>query len=416
MKAELQKTHFLTDGASLAGPDPLEILQELVAIPSVNPCGADLSGATYFEHGMTRWLTRFFSQLGTPFEVQEVADGRCNVVARLDVDPAAPTIMLEAHQDTVPVDGMTIAPFQPVLKGGRLYGRGACDVKGGMAAMLAAFARLATERPDGCANVIMACTCDEEFGATGARHLARSWRNDDRSESFLTSPPDFCIVAEPTDLNIIVAHRGVVRWKLQTLGLACHSSRPHEGVSAIYAMAEVIQALQKYAGELPERVGEHPLCGAPTLSIGRIVGGTSVNIVPHECEIEIDRRTSPGERSDQVLTELEAYLRGQTSVDFVMHPPWIDADSLADDQDPRWVDRLLQQIQAISGPREKLGAWYCTDASSLAAAGAQAVVYGPGSIAQAHTADEWIEIEQLRQACETYYQFCLRPIDMQSPA
>src|SRR5690606_6813753 len=106
----------------------------------------------------------------------------------------------------------------------------------------------------------------------------------------------------------------------------------------------------------------------------------------------------PGERSDQVLTELEAYLRQQTSVDFVMHAPWIDADSLADDQDPVWVDRLMQQITAISGPREKVGAWYCTDASSLAAAGAPSVVYGPGSIAQAHTADEWIEIEQLRQA------------------
>lgn len=415
VKTEHRKTLSFNGTASIAEPDPLEILQELVAIPSVNPCGADLVGSQFLEYGMTRWLIQFFKQLGVPYEVQEVANGRCNVVARLDFDPAAPTIMLEAHQDTVPVDGMTIAPFTPVIKGGRLYGRGSCDVKGGMSAMLAAFARLAIERPAGCANVLMACTCDEEFAATGVRHLARSWNGADLNESFLTSPPDFCIVAEPTDLNIIVAHRGVVRWKLQTLGVACHSSRPHEGVSAIYAMAEVIQALQKYALELPQRVGEHPLCGSPTLSVGRITGGTSVNIVPHECEIEIDRRTSPGERSDQVLAELESYLREQTSVDFVMHAPWIDADSLADDQDPVWVDQLMQQITAISGPREKVGAWYCTDASSLAAAGAPSVVYGPGSIAQAHTADEWIEIEQLRQACETYYQFCLSPIATQLP-
>lgn len=410
VKAELAKTPSYRGPQLLTQLDPLEILQQLVAIPSVNPCGGEDAGAIFFEYDLTRWLIRFFSQLGVPYEVQDVADGRCNVIARLENDPDAPTIMLEAHQDTVPVDGMTIAPFKPTLKNGRLYGRGACDVKGGMAAMLAAFARLATERPAGCANVVMACTCDEEFTATGARHLARSWNSVDPCESFLTGPPDFCIVAEPTDLNVIVAHRGVVRWKIQTRGLACHSSRPHEGRSAIYAMAEVIQALQKYAAELPARVGEHPLCGAPTLSIGRIVGGTSVNIVPHECEIEIDRRTSPGERSDQVLQELEAYLRQETTADFVMLPPWIDADALADVQDPQWVDRLLEQIAAVSGPREKVGAWYCTDASSFAAKGVPSVVYGPGSIAQAHTADEWIEVEQLHQACETYYQFCLSPV------
>ncbi|MCC9608937.1 M20 family metallopeptidase [Blastopirellula sp. JC732] len=416
MKVELRKKPKFVGAEFFSDADPLEILQQLIAIPSVNPCGGEAAGPIFYEHGMTRWLIQFFTQLGTPYEVQEVADGRCNVIARLDFDPDAPTIMLEAHQDTVPVDGMTIAPFVPELKEGRLYGRGACDVKGGMAAMLAAFARLATERPAGCANVIMACTCDEEFSATGARHLGRSWHSAEPADSFLTGPPDFCVVAEPTDLNVIVAHRGVVRWKLQTLGLACHSSRPHEGRSAIYAMAEVIQALQKYAAELPQRVGVHPLCGAPTLSIGKIVGGTSVNIVPHECEIEIDRRTSPGERTDHVLEELEAYLRQETNVEFVMLPPWIEADSLADDQDPRWVDRLLQQIEAVSGPREKVGAWYCTDASSFAAAGAPSVVYGPGSIAQAHTADEWIEVEQLRQACETYYQFCTSPVVTEIPA
>lgn len=386
--------------------DPLEILQQLIAVPSVNPMGEDLSGPEYFEQGMTRWLVDFFQQLGVPYEVQEVSDGRCNVIARLETSPAAPTVMFDAHQDTVPVVGMTIEPFQPVLKEGRLYGRGACDVKGGMAAMLAAFARLAREQPAGSANVIMSCTCDEEYTATGARHLARSWQ---QGGSRVATPPDVCIVAEPTDLNVIVAHRGVIRWKIRTIGRACHSSRPEEGHNAIYDMAQVIHALQRYAHELPARVGKHRLCGPPTLSVGKIAGGTSVNIVPHQCEIEIDRRTIPGEDSQRVLRELEIYLREQTDAHFEMLPPWIDADSLSDDLNQELADRLLHHIQAISGPRERQGAWYGTNASCFSVKGVPAVVYGPGSIAQAHTADEWIEVEQLHQACETYYQFCLNP-------
>ncbi|MFI4877076.1 MAG: M20 family metallopeptidase [Blastopirellula sp. JB062] len=417
MKAPLTNPPTSPAGAAASLElDPVEILQELIAIPSVNPMGKECSGAEYFEFGMTSWLVDFFRRLDVEYEVQEVTEGRCNVVARLNADEDAPTIMLDAHQDTVPVDGMTIAPFAPVIKEGRLYGRGACDVKGGMAAMLTAFARLATERPAGRANVIMSCSCDEEFSAQGARFLAKRWQDAGATDSLVSSPPDFCVVAEPTDLNVIVAHRGVVRWKVETRGIACHSSRPHEGRSAIYDMAQVIQALQRYADDLPRRVGAHPLCGTPTLSVGRILGGTSVNIVPEHCEIEIDRRTSPGERADQVWKEIDVYLRQETDANFVMQPPWIDADSLSDETNQAWADRLIRHIQAVSGPCEKQGAWYCTNASSFDAGGVPSVVYGPGSIAQAHTADEWIEIEQLRQASETYYLFCADPGSPEMPA
>ena len=406
-----------SDAVSPSVPlDPLDLLKQLIAIPSVSPMGNDVSGPQYFEHGMTEWLVAFFRRLGVPYEVQEVLDGRCNVIARLETDPAAPTIMLDAHQDTVPVEGMTIEPFTPVVNEGRIYGRGACDVKGGMASMLAAFARLVQERPTGAANVIMACTCDEEYTALGARHLARQWQSDDSASSWTAMAPDVCVVAEPTDLNVIVAHRGVVRWKIRTLGKACHSSRPHEGHSAIYDMARVVTALEEYAEQLPQRGTPHPLCGTSTLSVGKINGGTSVNIVPHLCEIEIDRRTLPGESSADALSELETYLREKTSANFEMLPPWIDADSLADDHNPELADRLLEQIAAVAGPREKQGAWYGTNASCFAVTGGvPAVVFGPGSIAQAHTEDEWLEIEQLHQAREIYYQFCRQP-DLQRTA
>lgn len=403
----------LEPSSSPTPPDPLDLLHELIAIPSVSPMGREVSGPQYFEHAMTEWLVKFFQRLGVPYEVQEVLDGRCNVVARFESDPAAPTVLLDAHQDTVPVEGMTVEPFQPVVKDGRIYGRGACDVKGGMAAMLAAFARLVQEKPAGAANVLMACTCDEEYTATGARYLARQWtagKSDSTAKkSWTETPPDVCLVAEPTDLNVIVAHRGVVRWKIRTLGKACHSSRPHEGHSAIYDMAHVVVALERYAEQLPQQSKPHPLCGTSTLSVGKINGGTSVNIVPHHCEIEIDRRIVPGESSAAALQDIESYLRAETSARFEMLPPWIEADALADDDNHGTADRLLEQIAAVAGPREKQGAWYGTNASCFAVTGVPSVVFGPGSIAQAHTEDEWLEINQLHQAAEIYYRFCLAP-------
>jgi acetylornithine deacetylase len=301
---------------------------------------------------------------------------------------------------------MTIEPFRPVVKDGRLYGRGACDVKGGMAAILAAFARLVADRPKHAASVVVSCTCDEESTAQGAKALARLWSDPSRSGSLLSARPTVAVVAEPTDLNVIVAHRGAVRWKLRTRGRACHSSRPHEGVNAIYKMAQVLSCLEHYAGDLPRMVKPHPLCGPPTLSVGRIEGGISVNTVPDECLIEIDRRVIPGEDPQAVIPHVTTYLRERLDVDFEMLPPWVDGATLSDENNGPWADRLLAHVEAVAGPRQKQGAWYGTNASRFAAAGVPAIVFGPGSINQAHTVDEWIDIAELRQAAEIYYRFC----------
>lgn len=392
--------------ASTGKFDPLPILHDLVAIPSVNPMGRDVSGPEYFETRLTDFLENFFQKLGVECQRIEVLPGRSNVIARLDRPGAAATVLLDAHQDTVPVDGMTIAPFQPTVREGRLYGRGACDVKGGLAAILAAFSRLVSERPKTAANVVVSCTCDEESTAQGARALARLWSDPARSGSLLSAAPTIAVVAEPTDLNVIVAHRGAVRWKLRTKGRACHSSRPQEGVNAIYRMAEVLLGLERYADELPRMVEPHPLCGPPTISVGRIAGGISVNTVPDECLIEIDRRVIPGEDPQAVIPQVTAYLRERLDVDFEMLPPWLDGATLSDKNNGPWADRLLTQIAAVAGPRQKQGAWYGTNASRFAATGIPAVVFGPGSIAQAHTVDEWIDVNELRQAGEIYYRFC----------
>ena len=284
--------------------DPLKLLEKLVAIPSVNPMGRNVSGPEFGEARMTEFLEQWFDKLGVPHEKVEVLPGRHNLFARYQVGPDRPTVLLDAHQDTVPVDGMTIAPFDPIVKDGKLYGRGACDVKGGMAAMLSAFARLVTEQPPGAANVVMSCSCEEEAEAKGVKDLRRLWTEPDRGISLLNRPPEMAVVAEPTDLEIVVAHRGATRWKLQTAGRACHSSRPSEGVNAIYKMGRVLTALESYAQHLTETVTPHPRCGSATISVGRIEGGLSVNTVPDQCAIEIDRRVIPGEDGASVVKQV----------------------------------------------------------------------------------------------------------------
>lgn len=386
--------------------DPLPLLKDLVSIPSVNPMGRDVSGPEFYEGRVTAYLENYLSRLNVPFEIVELASGRANVLARLDGNKSSRTILLDAHQDTVPVDGMTIPPFEPTEKDGRVYGRGSCDVKGGMASMLAAFTRLATERPAGMANVVLSCSCDEEATSIGINHLAASWTGKATPYRLCPKGPDVAIVAEPTELDIVVAHRGATRWKLRTAGRACHSSRPSEGVNAIYRMARVLHLLEEYAAWLPGSRLAHPLCGPATLSVGLISGGSSVNVVPDGCVIELDRRVIPGEENLAVQTEIANYLRERLDFELVHEAPYCTSPALGDDLNGALAQQLGQTISSVVGPRQIIGVPYGTHASRLARIGIPSVVFGPGNIAQAHTKDEWIAIDQLRQAADVYFQFC----------
>ena len=390
--------------------DPLEILKTLVSIPSVNPMGRDLSGPEYFETRVSDWLCEFFAEREIAHERIEVVAGRSNVIARVDAGDDRPTIILDAHQDTVPVDGMTIDPFDPVVRDGKIYGRGACDVKGGMAAMLCAVARLAEERPAGAANVIISCTCDEESNVQGITDLVRLWTDDDRHSSLIPTRPDLALVAEPTLLDIVVAHRGATRWKIRTSGRACHSSQPEQGVNAIYHMARVVSALEDYAAGLAEQVTPHPLCGNATLSVGLVHGGVSVNTVPDECLIEVDRRVIPGEDGAGVIQEVRAHLEENVDVPFEFLPPWLVGIPLPDEGNQEWAETLQAHVAEIAGPHELVGVPYGTHASRFAASGVPGIVCGPGSIDQAHTRDEWLDVGELQQAAEIYYRFCANAV------
>jgi succinyl-diaminopimelate desuccinylase len=385
--------------------DPIRLLKDLIALPSVNPMGRAITGPEFLEGRMTGYLVGFFERLGVPYQRIEVESGRSNVIARLDNPSSKVTLLLDAHQDTVPIDGMTIDPFDPVERDGRIYGRGACDDKGGMAAMLCAFARLVETRPPQAANVVVSCTCDEEARATGVHDLIKLWSDPARKGSLVERPPDLALIIEPTELDVVVAHKGATRWKIRTRGRACHSSEPAKGVNAIYRMARVIECLEQLATELPYHVCPHALCGSPSLSVGRIEGGISVNTVPDECTIEIDRRVIPREDITKVMDHVGDFLRKRLDFEFEMLPPWIRASGLPDDVNLPWADRLLECVRPVTGAGKKIGVHYGTHASRTAAAGVPSVVFGPGSIAQAHTKDEWIEARQLEQAAEVFYRF-----------
>ncbi|HET6486778.1 MAG TPA: M20 family metallopeptidase [Spirochaetia bacterium] len=376
--------------------DAAKLLQELVRIGSINPMGRDLAGPTIGEARLTTFLETFLRSLGLRPVRQKVHEGRENLYAVYQPSGARGLVLLEAHQDTVPVDNMTIDPFGGDSRDGKVWGRGACDVKGGMAAILTAVRRLVAERSLR-TGVMVAFTVDEEQTFAGVKKL-------------LEAPlrPDLAVAAEPTSLEIVIAHKGVARWKVRTTGQSCHSSYPERGVNAIYRMAPVIAAHERYAAILAAG-RHHPLTGTATLSVGVIRGGTSVNTVPSWCEMEVDRRLLPGEDGEEAFRDAERYLREtlppQITVDLV--EPWLLDPPLDTPQDAEVVSLARRAVAAVKGDPRVCGVPYGTDASKLALGGIPSIVLGPGDIAQAHTSDEWISIEQLDQAVEIYYRIVM---------
>jgi acetylornithine deacetylase/succinyl-diaminopimelate desuccinylase-like protein len=372
--------------------DATTLLAELVRRPSINPMGrTTIADTLTLEHRVTDYLADQLRSLGVPFRRQAVAPGRENLIAEFHTGSPI-TLLWEAHQDTVPVDGMTIDPFAATIADGKLSGRGACDVKAGIACMLMAFARLVREKPPTAANVILAFTVDEEHTFLGVQELVKE-----------LPPIAFAVVAEPTGLNIVTAHKGVVRWAIETTGTACHSSRPEHGVNAIYRMATLVTAIEQYALQLRRRP-PHPLLGPPSLSVGMIHGGVSPNTVPDHCRIEIDRRLLPGEDAKSAMQDFElSLLAGPLPFRTQLHLACPALNPIANDHPI--LQRLCHTIGSVVGAREIQAVPYGTDASSIASVGIPAVVFGPGDIAQAHTPDEWIELAQLDHAAEILFRF-----------
>jgi acetylornithine deacetylase/succinyl-diaminopimelate desuccinylase-like protein len=360
------------------------LLRTLVRTPSVNPRDGSGPGEAALAEVVRDWL----ADRGVRAELHEVLPGRPNVVAVVPGrDPR--TVLLESHLDTVEVDGMTVDPYAGEVRDGRLYGRGACDAKGPLAAFLLAAAALAAGPPPPY-TVVLAGVVDEEYRYRGVLHLL------DELDRLPVGQVVGAVVGEPTDLAVATAHKGVVRYTVRTLGEAGHASRPAEAVNAVSLMNEVLSRLDA----TPPTTPDHPLLGAATRCVTRINGGTGPNIVPGRCEIDIDRRTLPGEDPLDVWRregdELRALLPGRVEVD----QPF-NVDYAMDTPADRPVVAALRRALADRGRDATVrGMPFCTDASKIAMVGVPAVVFGPGSVLDAHSADESVALADVRLAAE----------------
>jgi acetylornithine deacetylase len=374
--------------------DALKTLKDLIAIPSVNPMRTNSGEAA--ERAATDYLEATLRREQIDCERQAVADGRENLIAVVPASTgqaASGGLLLNSHIDTVPVANMAIAPFDPAVKDGRIFGRGSCDAKASIAAMLTALVAHA-QRPERPRPVLFLATVDEEFSFAGSRRfIERRW------------PVSAAVVGEPTELANVIAHKGVVRWRLQVRGISAHGATPELGRSAIYDGARVTLALEEYASELSRRA-RHPLLQHPTLNVGRVSGGQAVNMVPDRCEFEIDRRMLPGESAAEAVKDCEGWLRKHLEgLDFSLDAPFLDDPPLETSADSTIAHSLQSAQESLLGaPSPCVGAHYGTDGSKLAAAGIETVVCGPGNIAQAHTKAEFVEVEQVNLAVKLYHQ------------
>ena len=365
----------------------IDTLADLVRINSVNPAYPGGRPETEVQDYVASFLARAgIESRRQPTELP----GRYNLVAVLPGRDAGRRIVFEAHCDTAGIEGMTIEPFVPHIRAGRLHGRGSCDVKGGLAAMLHAFADLAASGRQPASEVWFVSAVDEEHAYRGAAAICKNL------------VADAAVIAEPTDLRLIAASKGCVRWRTIVTGRAAHSSRPELGINAIDRAARLILEM---AAPAQWRDRCHPLVGPATQSVGMIQGGTQVNIVPERCWFDTDRRLVPGEDPATALAEFQALVDRlrRADPDLACATEVLLEDWPLDTPTDAAIVSQAAGVQRRHGlDSEPRGVAFGSDASKFSRAGIPAIVYGPGSIAQAHAADEFIELAQVEAASRVY--------------
>ena len=361
----------------------VELLQDLVRIPSVNPHG-DPGTDSIGEGRIAQYLLEFLTGIGAQAELREVLPGRPNVVAHWPGDrPGKPRVLLAPHTDTVSVGGMSIDPFGGEVRDGRVWGRGASDTKGPMAAMLWALKESRTTLPALAHEIWFAGLMSEEADQHGSRALAAQ-------EQF-----DFVIAAEPTGLDAVHAHKGCAFFNLRTTGVAGHASRPELGSNAIDKMLDVLAVVRtEFAAEFAAQ--HDPVLGSSTLSIGTIRGGTKTNIIPDLCEASVDMRFVPAHYQPGIIERFRKRLElvcPDVEIAAIPAPPL--------DTDP--AHPLIVKLGEC-GARPVGAPWLC-DACFFAERGMPAVALGPGTILQAHTKDEHIAVADLEEGVEFFGKF-----------
>lgn len=371
----------------------IRLLRDLVAIDSVNP---SLVPGAAGEAAIAAAIAERLRRIGLDVEIQEVAAGRPNVIGVLEGRARGRSLMLCGHMDTVGVEGMR-APFDPIERDGRVYGRGSQDMKGGVAAMIDA-ARTLAEEGFAAGRLIVAAVVDEEYASAGADALVTRWRADG------------AVVTEPTDLRIAVGHKGFAWFGIETRGRAAHGSRPLDGRDAILRMGRVLQALEHLDRRL-QGTPAHPLMGTASLHAAIIAGGRELSSYPDHCSLKLERRTISGETDAQVLGELEeiiARLTGEDPEFEAVVTPLFARSSYEIAQEHPLPQALSGALRALTGTDRTrsdmdpdfVGMSFWTDAAVLGGAGIPSVLFGPGG-AGLHSTEEYVYVKDVLRCRDT---------------
>ncbi|MEX2608025.1 MAG: ArgE/DapE family deacylase [Kiritimatiellia bacterium] len=383
---------------SMHEQDLIELLSSLIAVPSVNPAHCsdpDITG----ERRMADVIEHLFTERGLVIErLDPTGEDRPAVIGRCNTSDPRRTLMVEMHLDTVGVADMTVPPFQATIRDGKLYGRGSCDMKGSMAAFLHA---LTPERVEACrkqgVELMVVAAPDEETGTHGASHLVQ-----------LGIKADMAIILEPTRCLPVIAHKGAFWYDVELRGRSGHGSQPASGVSTNAALARFLPELLNIHQRLAE-TSPHPLLGASTLNLGRIEGGQTYNIIPERTRLHLDRRVVPSENAEAFVEEIQQLLEDLTQQGLLCGGSiTLNQNTLpfATSPDAPLVTQLQAAITQVTGsPAPAQGTSWVSDASPFGQVCGQTLVFGPGDIAQAHTDNEYITLEQLRLGSRIFAVF-----------
>lgn len=372
----------------VAADEVVEILADLVRAPSENPPGDE----TIVAKAAAAWLER----LDLPSEFVTPLPRRTSTISSWGDTAAGPTLLFNGHYDVVPApdpDAWPHPPFGAEIHNGRMYGRGTCDMKAGIAACLGAVSALKRAGASPKGRLLMHLVADEEaLGTHGTKFLVASGYVDGVTEA---------IVGEPTDMHLVPAERGAVWMRVVTEGVSAHGSTPQLGVNAIQHMSKVIEEFSQIRFRKL-----HEVLGAPTFNIGTITGGSKVNMVPRHCEIEIDRRTIPGESVDDAVADFAAAVArvGEAIPDLKARVEVMDwAEASETPSGSRVVSLLSEARDAFGAQGSEIGYSGATDARFLInQGGIPSIVFGPGELLLAHTTGESVDVSQVVEVAKIY--------------